>query len=353
MRAIHGFIATVGALLFGINAFAEDSAVSCRAGDRACAAQELRKNPAKSVAFWRDALSKPMDQRIAAGPKELVDLIALDNTVNGFPNKPRASTLSDDFMADVRGAFAALPDIVKRKAAPKLAGVYFVDDIGGTGFSDQIYGPDGKAAAGFIVLDSQVLKVQKANAWATWKENTPFKPDGSFTLEAQIEDAASDDRKQAIQYILLHEMGHVLSIGTDIHPPWNLRPRDVPLTRDYPYFELSWRVSLGEDRYVTRFDADFPQRRNIAYYFGAKLAASDMLATYESLVRTNFPSLYAATHPGDDFAEAFASYVHTVLMGKPFEIRISRDGGVVKRYGSCWEEARCAEKRRILEALLK
>ena len=75
-------------------------------------------------------------------------------------------------------------------------------------------------------------------------------------------------------------------------------------------------------------------------------------ATYEILERTNFATLYAVTRPGDDFAEAFASYVHTVLMQRPFAIRIYRGGRLVKAYGPCWTEPRCAEKRKIIENFL-
>ena len=78
-----------------------------------------------------------------------------------------------------------------------------------------------------------------------------------------------------------------------------------------------------------------------------------MAAAYGSLEKTNFPTLYAATTPGDDFAESFVSYVHTALMKRPWEITIRKDGEVVKSYRTCWEEPRCAAKRRILEDLLR
>ena len=61
---------------------------------------------------------------------------------------------------------------------------------------------------------------------------------------------------------------------------------------------------------------------------------------------------FRITHPGDDFAEAFANYVHVVMMGKPFEIAISEGGRPVKTYRPCWEEPRCAAKRRVIEELL-
>ena len=80
------------------------------------------------------------------------------------------------------------------------------------------------------------------------------------------------------------------------------------------------------------------------------IAAND---TYRQLQNTSFPTLYAATNWGDDFAESFANYVHVVLAKRPFEILVEQDGVTQLKYGACWEEARCQEKRKILEAYLR
>jgi hypothetical protein len=77
-----------------------------------------------------------------------------------------------------------------------------------------------------------------------------------------------------------------------------------------------------------------------------------MMPAYARLKNTNFPSLYAATTPGDDFAESFASYVHVVLMHRPWQITITRNDAVAYVFNACWGETRCAEKQRILERLL-
>jgi hypothetical protein len=77
-----------------------------------------------------------------------------------------------------------------------------------------------------------------------------------------------------------------------------------------------------------------------------------MVATYENLQRTNFVTLYGATRPGDDFAEAFASYVHTVLMKRPFAIRIYNKGTPATIFEACWQQPRCAEKKKFLEKLI-
>jgi len=235
---------------------------------------------------------------------------------------------------------------VKKPLQGKLAGIYFIEDIGGTGFTDNT--EDEKA--GFIVLDPRVLASRSANAWATWKDNTPFKPDPAWRLETRIESPARDDRVHAIQYILLHEIGHVLSIGAKVHPRWDVAPKDVGPTDGFHFFNLSWKIVDGQ--YVSKFDAAFPKRGDVVFYFGAKLGARDILPVYEALEKTNFPTLYAATRPGDDFAESFASYVHVVLMGRDYEVRLYRDGRLVKEFGPCWGQMRCAWKRTAVESAI-
>jgi hypothetical protein len=360
--ALHGpiiadMISSTRALLLilgalALPALAQPPAAPCKPGDHECGAKAVEANPAKKLAYWSAAMAKPVEERIGAAPNELIDLLTAENVRLRLPNKPRSPTLSEEFLADVRAAFTELPETLRKRAAEKLAGIYFADDMGSTGFTDQIYDAGGVPKAAFVLLDPSVLDKYTANGWATWKENTPFRPDSALRLEAIIEDSANDNRMSAIQYILLHEIAHVLSVGAQFHPNWNIAPARVRSTSEFPFFEQSWFVSREEQNYASHFDYAFPQRKSIVYYSGARLPGSAMLAAYERLDKTNFPTLYAATHPADDFAESLASFVHTVILKKPFEIRIYRDGEIAKRYGSCWTEARCAEKRRILEEFL-
>lgn len=325
--------------------------LACKPSDPACLRMMLR-HPVRQVEMWRSDLARPLDARIGAAPPALVEYLTLDNLSHGYPQRPRVAILEPAFLADVRSAVMELPPQVWRLFGERLAGVYFVDDLGGTGFTDLVRDAAGRPAGGYIVLDAAVLRPLTANAWATWKEGTPFKPQAGYGLAARIETEAGDNRKNAIQYILLHELGHVLSIGNTIHPSWDMNPGDVPESAAYPYFDLSWTIDRRNRRYATLFDRQFAQRRNVAYYFGAKLEAADMVQTYASLEETNFPSLYAATAPGDDFAEAFASYVHVVLLRRPWEIALSQGGKVVKVVRSCWDQPRCAAKRAVLEQQL-
>jgi len=328
------------------------SEAGCTSKEFRQSAQETQRNHlTRKLAYWQGALAKPVTERIGPAPAELVEYLTLDNIINGYANKPRAAILSAEFISDVRNAFAEIPVPVQRLLAQKLAGIYFVEDLGGSGFTEQIYAAS-KPVAGYIVLDVSVLQNRTANNWATWKENSPFMASPDFKLNAIIEEASQDNRKQAIQYILLHELGHVLDIDGNINPNWNTAPKDANTIANYPFFHLSWKISKDNNRYETVFDQSFPQRKDVVYYFGAKLPATEMGHVYETLEHTNFTTLYAAKNPHDDFAEAFVTYVHTVLMGKPFEITLSSGGKISKVYKSCWTEERCAAKRKILEHLL-
>lgn len=321
--------------------------------ERDCATSLMRGHVATQPGYWKSRMERPLAQRIGAAPAELLEYVRLDNLSAGLTNVPRAATLAADFLRDVRRAFDEIPLPVKRLVSGRLAGIYLVEDLGSTGYTDAIFAADGKPVAGFVVLDAAVLKQRSANAWATWKENTPFKPEPGFALNARIASAGGDNRKNAIQYILLHELGHIASIGADIHPHWGIDPSAVQQTENLTYFKLSWTIARQENRFVSLFEPAFDARRDVVYYADARLRGSQMQAVYTQLASTNFPTLYAATSPGDDFAEAFASYVHTVLMRKPLQIEIKHAGRDVLRHSSCWTQARCTGKRAILEQLLR
>ena len=342
--------------LVGVNlgAFAETPpALPCAETDTKCARAEALKSPTSKKSFWSSAMAKPVAERIALAPPELVTFMNLDNISADIPNRPRVKAIDELLLNDIRVAFSDIPASIKTLAEKKLAGIYLLHDLGGTAYTDYANGGWFSRDAGFIVLDVGVLEKQTANAWATWKENTPFKTDAAYRLDAIIETAENNNRKNAIQYIMLHELAHVLSIGEKFHPRWDVPPSAV---KGFPFSELSWQfapeVTSNPPGYTSLFETQFPLRREVVYYFGARLGANQINETYTQLVATSFPTLYAATRPGDDFAESFASYVHTVMMKRPWEIRLTHHDKLVRTIPSCWEEKRCAEKRRILEAFL-
>jgi hypothetical protein len=112
-----------------------------------------------------------------------------------------------------------------------------------------------------------------------------------------------DGNRALLQYVLVHEPGHVIGLLAGIHDAEG----DVPSRRRF-FFGEAWLEAA-----VSRFDAGFPQR--------------------------------LLTHSGDDFAESFANDVHVNLLRRPFEVVTEENGQEVVRMGPCWDAPRCQRKR--------
>ena len=306
--------------------------------------------------FWAEQLQRPIDQRIAPAPPALIEFIGIENQLYNLPDKPKPATLDAQFQTDLKMALAEVPAPVKALLTDKLAGIYLLEDLGGTGYTDYIYDNQRRPVGGFIALDVAVLQ-RKANQWASWKERTPFIENPDYRIEAQIEHSDENNRKQAIQYLLMHELAHVISVNAGVHPPWDKWDCGRQPLSNFPFTQVSWQLqpsTTNSCALISNYDAETLKRRaDVVYYFGAKIPIEQSVEVYRNLEKTSFPTLYAATRPGDDFAEAFVSYVHTQLLGKPFQINIYHQEKLLHSFGSCWGKPRCAAKQKILEQMLK
>ncbi len=317
---------------------------ACAAGQSACLKSRMDRHEVRSLDFWQDYRRGNLEDRLHAAPQPLLDYLHLDNRLNGYDTRPQAAVADDSFRQDVRQAIVELPGPVQAAVKEKLIGIFFVRNLGTTGYTEAVADPQGKPAAGFVVLDVESLR-RTANAWATFRENTVFQNDGEGRLRVTLEEAPNDNAKNAIQFILLHEFGHLVSIGERFHPDWLDKTKTEGT---YLFYPLSWRKAKDGSN-VSLFEDVFPERRDVRFYGKPRLKSSQMEGVYRSLAMTNFVSLYGATSPFEDFAESFALYVHSAWMKKPYRVEITQSGNRVFLYESCWDQPRCAAKRAVLE----
>jgi hypothetical protein len=301
--------------------------------------------------FWERQLDRALAERLGAAPAELVDYVALVNQATGNPALPCAAVVPDDFLDDVRSAIAGMPRVVRQMLQDELLGVYFARGLGSSAITDVVVRDTGEVIGSVVALDVDAFHDRTANAWATWKENTPFAATGLMTLQAHIAEPDDDTRANALQYLLLHEFGHVLTAGRGFMPDWWSDPSAMAAADAYPFLRLAWDID-EDKRIAPRPGEDFPLRNYVAYYTGAQLTGDEMLVAYAGLESTSFPTLYAATNVYDDFAESFAGYVHTVLMKRPARIQICCDGIVIMEPADYWSEPRSAAKKAFMESFL-
>ena len=310
--------------------------------------KQAAEHPTMAIGYWGHGWEvRPFHKRIAPAPAELIEKIRIENRIEGFSEKPVPADPAPEFSAALRRIEALLPEKVGRLAAERIIGVFLVRDLGGTGYAEAVRDETGQERFAVIVLDRDLLLKRKANDWATWKEKSIFKasPERNIDLAVRIEEDAGNSVENAIEYILLHEIGHALGMAGGVHPSWN----GAPSVDAWPFVRLSWRMNgpVVESLY----DRMFSERTAIRPYAFEKstVAIAQAGGVYLGLTWTNFPTLPAASGLWEDFAESFVHYLHVVRGKRPYEVRI-RDAGVPDAvFSSCWNEYRCAAKRAYLE----
>lgn len=306
---------------------------------------------AADTAQWDQLYDLPLLERLGPAQEEVIAHVAQVNAATGVAALPVSTRVDAAFHADVRAAMAAMPASVQALLDGVLLGVRYARRLGSSAISDIVVSGAGVILGVVVALDVDAFEARTANAWATWKESSPFAANGRYAVDTVIEQPEHDNRKNAIQFILLHEFGHVLTAGTGFLPDWWIDPQDVGSTEDYSFLPLSWQVT-EDKRIVPLAQDDFALRGSLKYYADGQLAGDAVLDVFEAVGETSFATAYAATNAYEDFAESFASYVHTVLMKKPLEIRVSIQGQILVRHPERWSDSRCEQKRDLFASFL-
>lgn len=301
--------------------------------------------------FWEDLLLRPLAERRGSAPRELIDFIGRHNQATGNGAAARAAVADPALDADIDAALAKLPLPVLRHLAPCLLGVFVMDGVGASAASSVVTGPEGEMIGAFVAIDATAFAGITANAWFERRENMPFRAAAGMRLEARIADDAHDDRVGALQFVLLHEFGHVLAACKSLAPMW-WRAGDAGAS-SYPLLDLCWQAT-PDGRYTPRAGHDFPLRGQLVYHGGAaRLTLRDAEEAYAALGRTGFPTLYAATSVHEDIADSFAAYVHVRLMGRPLEHRLHGTPVAAAPAMPYWDSPHGDARAALFEALLE
>jgi glutathione synthase/RimK-type ligase-like ATP-grasp enzyme len=285
-------------------------------------------------------------------PQEIIDHIKLYNAATGNSALPAASIGSSEFLNDVRSAVAALPDFLKRKLEQRVLGIFVMTGLGSSAITDVIAYPNGDIIGAFITIDLDAFADRRANEWATWKENNPFSGDTDIQLEVIVAEGIDDSRRTAIQYNLLHEFAHIMAAESDLLPNWWKEWSEIDDFDRYRFLRLGWVLDDEGNLCSSSDQKDFPLRRHIKFYEREKLPRRDIPAVYRQLETSTFPTLYASINPHEDFAECFATYIHTVVLGKKWETVVRQNGDVIARIADFWKAERSATKAAFFRALL-
>lgn len=296
--------------------------------------------------YWKARQRLPLHERILALPPEVCELVHKVNLASGLDAVPVPAVVTPALRRELGEAICGMPASVLELIEPLLLGVCVGHGLGSSGITDIVADAEGRILGCVVLLDIGMLAPHGANSWASWKENLPFLPEGDYTLSATIATPARDTRAGAMQYLLLHEFGHVLTAGYSFLPAWW-----APVPEGaFSWLNLSWHVVEG--RFLPCAASDFDYRGVVDFYGQRKLGGDALITACAGLEQSDFASLYGATNPYDDFAECFASYVHREMLGQPLTLDVLAGGQAVARLEGFWESPRSRVKRRFMECML-
>jgi hypothetical protein len=231
---------------------------------------DLSNHIALQRSFWQAKIDnqKPLEDRLLPAPDELIDYITQDNIKQGWPNRPKKAQLNPELLKAYKKAYLELPEELRRYLDSKVIGVFFLRDLGGTGYTEIIFDKDKKPSAAVVVFDLDMINVP-ANVWATRKEETAFEYNRYDYLEMRIEDDLNNTSANAFQFILLHELGHVVSIWLQPHPPFYGPKEKKKNVEEYPFSKISWKTAKNgkaviKDKNLTELSKQ--SKRSLSFY---------------------------------------------------------------------------------------
>lgn len=317
--------------------------------------------PTQLRVYHRAVRGKPLPEKVLAATEDVIERLRIINKGYGRDITPRAIPLKHPLVERLKAMLVGLPPAISKLAGKPLLAIYPVQGDFGSGTSVAVMDEDFQWRAAYHAFNLSAFEGRTANQWGAWREASAFRPTKGYAVETTLEHPQDDtgdktvdgNMDSAMQFVFLHELGHVLGQYLGAHDSW--RDNYVgPLTSQSPFFKVSWQQP-EPGKLTTPWREKYPRLGQLKFYAfeQASLEMSQAPEVYADLARTDFPSLYGASGPLEDFAESVAIYLHTQVLKKPYAVRVYKDGKLVRTYRSCITENHCPAKVQAIKALLK
>ncbi|KAA9354069.1 hypothetical protein F0P93_15770 [Larkinella humicola] len=251
--------------------------------------QRIRIAPESVFKMFREAGMKPVDHGLTPAQKD-----------------------------KVKNAFALLPPLHQRILKQHLHSISFMDNMPNTALTSPV------DSAGvpklFNITFRAGLLDETISEWASWKENTCFKPADDADYKLRIEGGNLD----AIIYVLLHEATHIVDVVMGVTPQ---AAEKQSVGEPTAFTNGIWRtMNVPVDPYI---DSLLEQTR---FRSGKAVPISLAPEVYRKLAKTPYASLYAMAAWSEDIAELATIYHLTTRLNQPFYVVVTKDGVELARF---------------------
>lgn len=234
--------------------------------------------------------------------------------------------LNDEQRKILNNCIEKLPPVYKKVLKRRLIGIYFVENLLGSGWTDWIVDENNNVYS-YIAMNPVQLKYNLSE-WISIKENTCFikdNPDYQIKVDCGT-------NQPGLLYIMLHELSHVIDYAE------NYTPYVEPNLKDYIKMkvkEKDFTKNIWKDYRLPIEKYNYKLRDKVTFYGfskGPKIKISQSEEVYKQLSKTPFASLYSTKLWADDFAEYITFYHMTQKMGIPFKINIYNKDELIYSY---------------------
>ncbi|PIK15321.1 hypothetical protein [Halobacteriovorax sp. JY17] len=314
---------------------------------------KLEKHPLSKLSAWQWSNNRNIETKVTSQltgqEEELLEILKGAHSLYSPHNLIKSEIASQNFQHVFRYSLLSLPKELKIFLNKHLKRIFLVKGLGVSTLTIQLHQSEKVNSGQFIsFLDIDVLN-QKINDWYKWRESTAFKADSSYTFSPYLshENTVVDTSQMALSYLVAIILN------------WN--PNYFPTSKEnyflapekYQFLNQSWKLTNG---IVTPKRDDLNEDLHYLRYYskGEPLFSNkDQPKFYQELESTNFINLFSLMGSSKDFIESFANYIYVEKLEHPFSIDFFNNGELTGSFGSCWQQVRCQQKKKVIESILK
>lgn len=277
--------------------------------------QAIARTPAKMFSSYHFDSTLPLVERVTDAPevvlRYLLEADPAENYTRYTPSAWEMDLIGEDL--DI------LPSSYKNVLSARLLGIYFVNNLLGSGIADYVLGEDDEVYA-ILILNPEVLR-HGITDWLSYREATMYTDDAAADKEFRVRiDCGS--KYTGFTYVLIHEASHIMDYIEHYTPYVENDMKVLGLKVQ----QTSFTSPFWKDYNLPKAENDFPLRDSVYFYgTGPRTHVAKAIGLYEGLAKTPFSSLYGSRNWAEDFAEYMTWYYLTKVLDQPYEIQVFKD----------------------------
>ena len=187
----------------------------------------------QQASFYAATDQQPLAARIHSAPAQVVQLAFERNSAMAAPVLPQPAARDHPLKAVLTQMLHNLPEQMLRLAEAHVKAIYLVDGNFGSARTEAVMDEAGRVVGGYMVMNTAAL-ARTANEWISWRERSAFRSNETLQVKVTLEAPEADTQENALEFLFLHELGHILGMVSGTHGFW-AAPETFWLTARSPF----------------------------------------------------------------------------------------------------------------------